>query len=89
MLLWRGIPVSLLMATCPRCKGHLTDSHRCPRGRLFGAAEVVLWAVAGGIAGFLLVALFDPHALITDDVYLTAAIAGILIAIGANRVLRS
>jgi uncharacterized paraquat-inducible protein A len=77
------------MATCPRCKGHLTDSHRCPRRSVFVAAEVVLWAFAGGFAGFLLVALFDPHGQITDNIYLGSGMAGMLVAVGINRALKS
>src|SRR6476620_6608529 len=49
-----------LMATCPRCKGHLTDSHRCPRRPVVVAAEIVVTAVIGGVAGLLLVVMFDP-----------------------------
>ena len=48
------------MSTCPRCKGHLTDSHRCPRRPARVAAELVAAAVAGGVAGLVLVALLDP-----------------------------
>lgn len=77
------------MATCPRCKGHLTDSHRCPRRTAFVAFEIVLWALAGIVAGFLLVALFDPHGQITDGIYLASGMAGMLIAVGMNRALKS
>jgi hypothetical protein len=76
------------MATCPRCKGHLTDSHRCPRRPLFVAIEITLWAIAGAFAGFLLVALFDPHGQITD-VDSISAVAGALVAVGLNRALRN
>lgn len=77
------------MATCPRCKGHLTDSHRCPRRSIFLAAEIVLWALAGATAGFLLVALFDMHGQITDDIYMASGTAGMLVAVGINRALKS
>lgn len=75
------------MATCPRCKGHLTDSHRCPRRPLFVAAEITAAALAGGFAGLLLVALFDPQGQITD-VDTISVVAGALIAVGMNRALR-
>ena len=76
------------MATCPRCKGHLTDNHRCPRRPIFVAAEILLWAFGGGFAGLLLVAVFDPRGQITD-VDSISAVAGALIAVGINRALRS
>jgi hypothetical protein len=41
------------MATCPRCKGPLTDDHRCPRGRVRPAAERSLVLLAGGVLGVL------------------------------------
>jgi len=48
----------------------------------------VIWAVAGGFAGFLLVALFDPHGQITD-LDSIAAVVGALSAVGLNRLLRT
>ena len=65
------------MATCPRCKGHLTDNHRCPRRSYFVAAEVIVAAVAGGAAGLLLVILFDP-----SGRHITDAESAISIAVG-------
>jgi hypothetical protein len=76
------------MSTCPRCKGHLTDSHRCPRRPLIVAVEIALWALAGGFAGIFLVAFFDPHNQISD-LDLIAAMVGALAAVGLNRLLRS
>jgi len=76
------------MATCPRCKGHLTDTHRCPRRPVNVAAEIILWAIVGGFAGFLLVALFDPHAQM-KDVEPVAALVGGLVAVGVNRLVRA
>ena len=32
------------MATCPQCKGHLTEGHRCPRRRIYVVAEIVACA---------------------------------------------
>ena len=76
------------MATCPRCKGHLTDTHRCPRRPAYVAIEITLWALAGGFAGFLLVALFDPHGQM-PDLDSVAAVVGAVVAIGLNRALRA
>jgi hypothetical protein len=76
------------MATCPRCKGHLTDSHRCPRRSAFVVLEVLGVALVGGFIGLLLVAVFDPHGQITDvDSY--SAVVCALVAVGINRALRS
>lgn len=77
------------MATCPRCKGHLTESHRCPRRRRFLALEIAAWGAAGAIAGFLLVALFDLRGQLTDNTYLVSCVLGMLVAVGVNRALRS
>ena len=76
------------MATCPRCKGHLTDHHRCPRRPAFVAIEIGLWALAGAFAGFLIVVLFDPHGQLTSLEPIGAG-AGALIAVGINRLTRS
>lgn len=76
-----------LMATCPRCKGHLTDSHRCPRRSYLVVLEVTAVALLGGFVGILLVAVFDPHGQITDMDSISA-LAGALIAVGINRALR-
>lgn len=54
------------MATCPRCKGHLTDSHRCPRRPVVVALQTTLAVVGGAAAGLLLVALIDPNGEMTD-----------------------
>lgn len=75
------------MATCPRCKGHLTDSHRCPRRSYLVVLEVAAAALAGAFAGILLVAVFDPHGQITD-MDTISAVVGALVAVGINRALR-
>lgn len=75
------------MATCPRCKGHLTDSHRCPRRSYLVALEIFAAAVAGGFAGLLLVAIFDPHGQITD-MDTISLVVGALVGVGINRALR-
>jgi uncharacterized membrane protein len=77
------------MATCPRCKGHLTDSHKCPRRPLIVAAEITAAALAGGFVGLMLVAIFDRAGQITDTDYTISVLAGALIAIGIYRALRS
>jgi hypothetical protein len=87
MLLWGLRSDTFLMATCPRCKGHLTDNHRCPRRRGLVALEIVAAAFVGGFAGLLLVAVFDPRGQITD-VDTISVIGGALIAVGINRALR-
>ena len=76
------------MATCPHCKGHLTEGHRCPRRRGYVIAEVVACAIAGGLAGLLILAAFDPHSQATD-MDSTAILGGAAVAIGINRFLRS
>ncbi len=77
------------MATCPRCKGHLTETHKCPRRPLIVAAEILFVALAGGFVGLLLVAVFDRAGQITDADYSISVIAGALIAIGLHRALRT
>jgi hypothetical protein len=74
------------MATCPHCKGHLTDGHRCPRRRVFVVAEIIASGLAGGLAGLLLFArLFTSR----DDMDAVGILGGAAIAIWINRSLRS
>jgi len=87
MLLCAQRSDTFLMATCPRCKGHLTDTHRCPRRRVRVAVEIIASALVGGFVGLLLVAVFDPRGQITD-VDTISVIGGALIAVGINRALR-
>jgi hypothetical protein len=51
------------------------------------ALEIIATAIAGGLAGLLLVAAFDPRGQITD-VDSISVLAGALIAVGINRALR-
>jgi hypothetical protein len=76
------------MATCPNCKGHLTDGHRCRSRRGFVIAEVIACAFAGGLAGLLLLAAFDPRSQATDMDPIAFGV-GALIAVGINRLWRS
>ena len=76
------------MATCPYCKGHLTDGHRCPRRRSVVAAEILVTAIGGGLAGWLLVVAFDPRGQITD-LDTIGFVAGAAVAVIINRTLRS
>lgn len=76
------------MATCPRCRGHLTDTHRCPRrpGRV--VAEMVAAGIAGALVAFAAVALIDPQGRFThiDTVVITVGLFG---GIGLDRLFRS
>lgn len=72
------------MSTCPRCKGHLTESHRCPRRPLVVALEVGLAAAAGGFLGLLLAAIFDPRGNLDGLLLIGGVVAGVAI----NRMLR-
>lgn len=76
------------MATCPYCKGHLTDGHRCPRRRYLVVVEVVASFLAGGFAGLLLLAAFDPRGQVTD-MDTIAFTVGAFAAVGINRFVRS
>ena len=76
------------MATCPRCKGPLTDDHRCPRRQSLVVLEIVATALGGGLAGLLLLAAFDPRGQIADLDVITFVI-GAAVAAGINRLIRS
>jgi hypothetical protein len=75
------------MATCPHCKGHLTDMHRCPRRPAVVITEITVAAIGGGLAGLLVVAAIDPRTQFTtlDSV---AIVVGACVAIGIDRALR-
>jgi uncharacterized paraquat-inducible protein A len=73
------------MATCPRCRGHLTDGHRCPRRRGLIAAEIIASGLAGAVVGLLLFAVFIPR----DDMDAIGIVGGAAVGIGINRIIRS
>ncbi len=75
------------MATCPRCKGHLTDTHRCPRSRVSVGTEIAGVGLAGGLVGLLVLAAFDPRGTAADMDVLAFA-SGALILIGCHRLVR-
>jgi predicted membrane-bound spermidine synthase len=87
MLSWASLAF-FSMATCPRCKGHLTENHRCPRRGSLVALEIVLSAIGGGLAALLLLALFDPRGQVTDLDTVTFVV-GALVGVGINRLLRA
>lgn len=74
------------MATCPRCKGHLTDSHRCPRRPIVVAAEITLAGIAGAAAGLFVAAVTVPQGRLGVD--LSALLVGALGGIGLDRYFR-
>lgn len=76
------------MATCPHCKGHLNDGHRCPRRRSVVVAEVIVTAIGGGLAALLLLAAFDPRGQATD-LDTISFLSGAFVAVVINRTLRS
>ena len=71
------------MATCPRCHGHLTDGHICPRTRGSIALELGVTALAGGLSAIVFLAVFDPHQVTVDLDGLVFA-AGALFALGVH-----
>jgi hypothetical protein len=75
------------MSTCPRCKGHLTETHQCPRRPARIVAEVAAAAAGGGLVALLAVAWFDPHGRLAQVDAIATAI-GILVGIGVDRLLR-
>jgi hypothetical protein len=74
------------MATCPRCKGHLTENHRCPRSAARKVFEVSLAALGGAFAVLLIMAIVDPQGHASFDGVLL--VGGGLAGVGINRWLR-
>ncbi|HET7220383.1 MAG TPA: hypothetical protein VFJ02_20150 [Vicinamibacterales bacterium] len=75
------------MATCPLCKGHLTENHRCPRSRTRVAVETAVAAVAGGLFTLLLFSLADPQGQVAMDG--VALVGGALAGVGVDRFFRA
>ena len=73
------------MSTCPRCHGHLTREHRCPRSRTSLALELGGTALVGGLAAIVFAAVFDPHET-TADLDLLVFATGALAALALHRV---
>ncbi len=73
------------MSTCPRCHGHLTRGHRCPRSRLAVALELAVTAIVGGLAAIVFAAVFDPHQ-VTIDLDLLVFCIGAMAALAIHRV---
>lgn len=74
------------MATCPRCKGHLTEDHHCPRSPARRAFEIGIAAIGGAFCALLVIALIDPLGQLTVDAVLL--VAGALVGVGLDRLLR-
>ncbi len=72
------------MATCPRCHGHLTDGHTCPRTRGSVAIELTLTALVGGLAAIAFVAILDPQQITVDLDALVFAVGAVL-ALGVHQ----
>jgi hypothetical protein len=88
VLLFNDSPHNRLMATCPYCKGHLTDTHHCPRRPAFVATERTLAAIAGGFVGLVVVAAIDPSSHVTS-LDTMAILAGAGAGVALSRFLRS
>jgi hypothetical protein len=75
------------MSTCPRCHGHLSDTHRCPRRPAIVAAEIALAGLAGALVALVGVALVDPHGQFTH-INAVVVTVGLFAGIGLDRLLR-
>jgi hypothetical protein len=76
------------MATCPRCRGHLTEGHRCPRRRGLVTLEIIGSAVAGALIGWIILAAFDPRGQ-AADLDTISMLSGALVGVAINRFLRA
>jgi hypothetical protein len=73
------------MSTCPKCHGHLTDSHKCPRTRRSVIIELGLTALTGGVIAISTIAIFDPGQT-TTDLDLLVFLLGALCALGVHQI---
>ncbi|GEM_PF-4930903 len=61
------------MATCPKCRGHLTTGHRCRRTARQQTLDLALAGVAGGLTALVMTAVFDPQQVVSEyDGYIMA-----------------
>jgi hypothetical protein len=49
--------------------------------------EIVLWAIGGALAGWLLLFIFDPQTQLSDDA--VTLVLGAAAGVGINRLIRS
>ena len=75
------------MATCPRCHGHLTDTHRCPRRPVLIALEMAGFALAGAVAAVILVSLINANTRI-PHLEAAAVAVGVFVGLGLSRLVR-
>lgn len=67
------------MATCPKCRGHLTTAHRCRRTKGQQTLDLALAGLTGGVTSIVMTAIFDRHQMVTNyDGYILAC--GVAIA---------
>ena len=74
------------MATCPRCHGFLSDTHRCPRRPFVVWLEITVAGLAGAFVGLIVAALTVPQGRLVID--LSAMLVGALVGIGIDRYAR-
>jgi hypothetical protein len=75
------------MATCPRCRGHLTDTHRCPRRPRRTFTRIAIAGLAGALVAMAAIALVDPEGRLAhiDALVITAGLGA---GIGLDQLLR-
>jgi len=62
------------MATCPKCRGHLTAGHRCRRTPFQHTLDLAVAGLVGGVTAMVMTAVFDRHQVVTEyDGYILAA----------------
>lgn len=66
------------MATCPHCRGHLTEHHRCPALKRALAIDLSVSALVGGLSALAFVAIFDPQQVTVDLDALVFALGAVL-----------
>ena len=66
----------------------MTDTHRCPKRPALVATEIAVAAIAGGLAGLVLIAAIDPRDVVTT-VDTVAIVTGAALGVGLDRFFRS